>query len=236
LLALQEEDEQVDAIREKIDGMAPRVAALDQVRDKAAGAMRQLQGAIEADERKQRDLTQRLADHKVRHERNVTQLDQVKKMREATAAMAQVEMGRKVLLELEGELRDVTSRVNNGRKALVEQQEAFTLLESEQAAERATIAAERAALDTELGAAGAVRDERAAAVASALRSKYDRIRARRRSQSIFTLTSNACGNCDTAIPVQRRTVMVQTGCVELCEACGVLIYAVASDTQATRMV
>jgi uncharacterized protein len=225
LLALQQEDDVVDGIREKIDGLAPRLAVLDKVRDRSATAMRQLQSAIEADERKQRDLTTRLADHKSRHERSVAQLDQVKKIREATAAMAQVEMGRKVLLELEGELRDVTSRVTNGRKALQEQQEAFAQLESEQAAERNAIEGERLVLDKELAEARGVREGRAGAVSGGLRVNYDRIRARRRSQSIFSLTSGACGNCDTAIPVQRRTVMQQTGCVELCEACGVLIYA-----------
>ncbi|MGQ0764167.1 MAG: zinc ribbon domain-containing protein [Gemmatimonadota bacterium] len=225
LLALQQEDDVVDAIRSRIDEMAPRLSALDKVRDRASHAMRQLQSAIEADEKKQKELNQRLADHKVRHDRNVAQLDQVKRMREATAAMAQVEMGRKVLVELESELRDVTSRINNGRKALQEQQTAFAQLEAEQASAREALAAERATLDSELNSATAVRDERAQAVLGGLRVKYNRIRSRRRSRSVFTLSAGACGNCDTALPVQRRSVMVQTGCIELCEGCGVLIYA-----------
>jgi predicted nucleic acid-binding Zn-ribbon protein len=225
LLALQLEDDVVDGIRRTIESMSPRMAALDAVRDRAATAMRQLQGAIEADERKQRDLTQRLADHKVRHERNMAQLDHVKRMREATAAMAQVEMGRKVLVELESELRDVSSRVTNGRKALQEQQASFAELEAEQAAARDGLREERERLDREFATANAVRQERAAAVTAALRAKYDRIRARRRAQSIFTLSSGACGNCDTAVPVQRAKVMVQTGVIELCEGCGVLVYA-----------
>jgi predicted nucleic acid-binding Zn-ribbon protein len=225
LLALQKEDDLLDAIRRKIDSMAPRLAALDQVRDRAATAMRQLQGAVEADEKKQRDLSQRLTDHKVRHERNVAQLDQVKRMREATAAMAQVEMGRKVLLELENELRDVSSRVTNGRKALNEQQASFAELEAEQAAAREALRQERERLDGDLQAAGVIREQAATLVTMTLRYKYDRIRARRRNQSIFVLSAGACGNCDTAVPVQRRKVMVQTGVIELCEACGVLVYA-----------
>lgn len=225
LLALQKEDDALDAIRARGRDVAPRLAALDVVRDRAAAAMQQLQSAIEADERKHRDLTARFADHKVRHERNVAQLDVVKRMREATAAMAQVEMGRRILVELETEVRDLAGRVAGGHKALREQEAAFERLGAEQAAARAALEGERGALEGELRAAGEIRSRAAEAVERALRSRYDRIRARRNAACVFVLSGGACGNCDTAVPVQRRSVMMQTGVVESCEACGVLVYA-----------
>jgi uncharacterized protein len=62
-------------------------------------------------------------------------------------------------------------------------------------------------------------------VARPLLHKYDRIRSRRRSTAVFALREVSCGNCDTAIPLNRRSIMINTGTIETCEACGVLLYA-----------
>ncbi|MBL8984264.1 MAG: hypothetical protein JNL26_18905 [Gemmatimonadetes bacterium] len=225
LIDLQAEDDIVEGIVAQLDAVAPRLAALDNVRAAALKAIQQLRGAVESDDRKRTELGQRLAEHKERHERNVAQLDLVKRMREATAAVAQVEMGKKVLLELEQSHRDVVNRATEGRKVLAEKEAELVQLDANQAAARDAITAEQAALGKTLEAAKVQRDARAVAVSNGLRAKYDRIRQRRRSQSLFAVESGACGACDTAIPVQRRQAMTSSGAVEVCEACGVLIYA-----------
>jgi uncharacterized protein len=225
LLALQAEDDVVEGITERLDGLAPRLAALDTERERVTRALQQMQTALEADERKKRELEQRLSDHRQRHEKNLAQLDMVKRMREATAAMAQVEMGRKILLDGENELRALSMRVTEARRAIEAQEQRTRDLEGEQAAERERIGGERASLDAELGTARAARDTMAARVPNTLRAKYDRIRGRRRSQSVFALANSACSACDTSIPVQRRQVMANGGSIDVCEACGVLLYA-----------
>ena len=47
----------------------------------------------------------------------------------------------------------------------------------------------------------------------------------RPEQALFALRGPSCGHCDTAIPLQRRNIMAGTGQIEVCEACGVLLYA-----------
>jgi uncharacterized protein len=225
LLALQAEDDVVEGITERLDGLAPRLAALDTDRERVTRSLQQMQTALEADERKKRELEQRLSDHRQRHEKNLAQLDMVKRMREATAAMAQVEMGRKILLDGENELRALSMRVTEARRAIEAQEQRTLDLEGEQAAERERIGGERASLDAELGTARAARDTMAARVPNTLRAKYERIRGRRRSQSVFVLANGACSACDTSIPVQRRQVMANGGSIDVCEACGVLLYA-----------
>jgi predicted nucleic acid-binding Zn-ribbon protein len=42
---------------------------------------------------------------------------------------------------------------------------------------------------------------------------------------VFPLRGGACASCDTTLPLQRRHEMQRTGAIELCEACGVLLYA-----------
>jgi hypothetical protein len=76
-----------------------------------------------------------------------------------------------------------------------------------------------------LADARAKRAQTASHVPKTILTKYDRIRGRRGEQAIFALRGPSCGHCDTAIPLQRRNQMIGTGQIEVCEACGVLLYA-----------
>ena len=225
LLALQTQDDVVDALRARLDALEPRLAELDAVRQRAVRALEETRAGADADERRQRELEGRVADHRQRHERNVAHLDAVKRMREATAAMLQVEAGRKLLMEEENELKALVGRVADGHGSLKRQEANLQELDALQADARAEIEAERAELGGEFAAASGARKSLAAEVESGLLHKYDRIRNRRRSQALFALDSGACSCCDTAVPVQRRSMMASTGVIEVCEACGVLLYA-----------
>jgi predicted nucleic acid-binding Zn-ribbon protein len=225
LLALQAQDDVVDALQKRLDALAPRLAELDVVRQRAVKSIEETKAGVEADERRQRELEGRVTDHRQRHERNVAHLDAVKRMREATAAMLQVEAGRKLLMEEENELRALSGRVADGHASLRRQEASLAELEASQADARAQIEAERAELGGEFAAASGARKSLAGEVDSALLQKYDRIRNRRRAQALYALDNGACSCCDTAVPVQRRSMMASTGVIEVCEACGVLLYA-----------
>jgi predicted nucleic acid-binding Zn-ribbon protein len=183
LLALQAQDDIVDALRERLDALEPRMSELDQVRQRALKALEETRAGVEADERRQRELEGRISDHRQRHERNVANLDAVKRMREATAAMLQVEAGRKMLMEEENELRALVSRVADGHASIKKQEANLQALDASQADARAEIEAERAELGGEYAAASAKRKTLAVNVESAVLHKYDRIRNRRRSQA-----------------------------------------------------
>ena len=225
LIALQAQDDVVDALQSRLDALAPRLAELDQVRQRAIRSIEETRAGVEADERRQRELEGRISDHRQRHDRNVAHLDAVKRMREATAAMLQVEAGRKLLMEEESELRSLSGRVSDGHASLKRQEASLQELDAAQADARAEIEAERAELGGEFAAASGARKSLASEVEAVLLQKYDRIRNRRRSQALFALDGGACSCCDTAVPVQRRSMMASTGVIEVCEACGVLLYA-----------
>jgi uncharacterized protein len=225
LLALQAQDDIVDALRARLDELEPRLAELDQVRQRAMKSLDETRAGVDADERRQRELEGRISDHRQRHEKNVANLDAVKRMREATAAMLQVEAGRKLLMEEENELRSLVSRVSDGHASIKKQEANLQALDASQADARAEIEGERAELGGEHAAASGRRKTLAVEVESAILQKYDRIRNRRRAQALFALDNGACSCCDTAVPVQRRSMMASTGVIEVCEACGVLLYA-----------
>lgn len=225
LLALQAQDDVVDGLRARLDELEPRLAELDQVRQRAVKSIEETRAGVESDERRQRELEGRISDHRQRHEKNVANLDAVKRMREATAAMLQVEAGRKMLAEEENELRALVGRVADGHASLKRQEATLKELDAAQADARAQIEAERAELGGEYAAASGARKSLASAVESSVLQKYDRIRNRRRAQALYALDNGACSCCDTAVPVQRRSRMASTGVIEVCEACGVLLYA-----------
>lgn len=225
VLALQAQDDVVDALQERLDALAPRLAELDTVRQRAVRTLEETRAGSEADERRQRELENRLSEHRQRHEKNVAHLDSVKRMREATAAMMQVEAGRKLLIEEENELRTIVNRVADAHASLKKQEADLQALDETQAEARATIDGERGTIQDELNGAMKVRGSLAAAVDAVTLHKYDRIRSRRRSQAIYVLEEGACTCCDTAVPVQRRSMMATSGNIEVCEACGVLLYA-----------
>jgi predicted nucleic acid-binding Zn-ribbon protein len=225
LLALQADDDVIDGLDGRLRALGPRLSELDRRRRAVADQLATAETSTEADERKHRELEGRLTDHKQRQDRNLQHLDSVKRMREATAAMAQVEQARKILIEEESELQSLTRRVSDGHKAIAAHREALQAEEESQAADREALTQERRVIEGELAQARAKRAETAAHVPKAILAKYDRIRGRKGEQAIFPLRGPSCGHCDTAIPLQRRNQMTNTGQIEVCEACGVLLYA-----------
>ena len=225
LLALQADDDVIDGLDGKLRALGPRMAELERRRKTLADHLARAEAAAADDERKHRELEGRLSDHKQRQERNLQHLDSVKRMREATAAMAQVEQARKILIEEESELHALARRIADGHKGITAHREALEAQDQEQADERAVIARERAAIESAIAEARAKRNQTATHVPKGILAKYDRIRGRKGEQAIFALRGPSCGHCDTAIPLQRRQQMLGTGKIEVCEACGVLLYA-----------
>ena len=158
-------------------------------------------------------------------DRNLATLDVVRKPKEATAAMAQVDMLKKVLSEEETDLHSLSLRVHDVHHAIDGQQKALDELDARQRDQRAAHAAQRAEIETELAAARAVREEKATHVPKSILLKYERILSRNTSNVLYPLRGQACGRCDTAIPMQRRNVIAAGRAIDVCEACGVLLYA-----------
>ncbi|HUR92905.1 MAG TPA: hypothetical protein VMY38_09565, partial [Gemmatimonadaceae bacterium] len=220
LLALQADDNRISGIEQKMAALAPRLRELDRVRQQAADAVQRAESAIDSEQNRQRDIQARVELHKKQQERNLAQLDSIKKMKEATAAMSQVETTRRLVAEDESELAAMGRRMETMRSDVERARAALAAAEEQQASAREEIATEQGALEADLKAARAERDSKAGNVDRTLLHKYDRIRSRREN-ALYPLRGQSCGNCDTAIPLQRRNVMMADGSIEVCEGCGV---------------
>ena len=228
LLALQEDDARIKELEQRLHALDPRMAALDKKRENAQTAVDRSRAAVETEERRQRELQGMIAQHKQMQEKNLAQLDAVKRLKEATAAMAQVESARRIIADDESELQALNRRIGELRTTVVTNEANLASVEEEQAAAREEIAKERTEIDASLAEARATRNGKTGAVPRPLLGKYDRIRTRR-AQALYPLRGESCGNCDTAIPMQRRNQMAVNGPIDVCEACGVLLYRAGSE-------
>jgi hypothetical protein len=94
-----------------------------------------------------------------------------------------------------------------------------------QAARREALAGRRDAIQAERERAVAARESQATHVKATLLARYERIRRGKAPLALYRLHGDACGNCFTAVPTQRRTLILRGAALEGCEACGVLLYA-----------
>ena len=227
LLALQSDDSRIRDLEEQMRSLDPRVAALNRKREAAVTALARSRAAVEGEEKRQRELQAKIAQHKQIQEKNLAQFDAVKKLKEATAAMAQVESARRIIAEDESELQALNRRLTDMRVGVEAHQAALADVEAEQSTARDEIAKERSEIDDALMSARSDRNGKTGGVSGAMLGKYDRIRTRR-PQALYPLRGESCGNCDTAIPMQRRNHMSVNGTIDVCEACGVLLYRAAS--------
>jgi hypothetical protein len=225
VLALQAEDTIVAQLRDKLKALDAQLKTLDAERTHVEDSLARARATAEQEEKKRRELAIKVEDHKAMQERNLATLDVVRKPKEATAAMAQVDMLKKVLSQEETDLHSLSLRVHDVHHAIDGQQKALDELDARQKEHRAAHGAQRAEIEKELAAASSVRNEKASHVSKGILLKYERILSRNTSNVLYPLRGQACGRCDTAIPMQRRNAIAAGRAIDVCEACGVLLYA-----------
>lgn len=225
LLAVQVDDLAMYAMEDRLASLAPRQAALEKERDAVARQLERARATVLAEESRLREASVRVEANRALVERSQRAYESVTSPKEANAAMIQLEQTKRMVDDAEREAAMVQGRINEMRHGVADQERALADVEARQSASRAALVAENVEIEKELASLKAVRDGAAAAVPRALLSTYDRVRARRRKETVFPLRGQSCSACDTAIPTQRRSQMASSGALEMCEGCGVLLYA-----------
>ena len=225
LLAVQQDDLEVYALESRLAALAPRLAALENERARAAQELDRARKAIEADESRHREAMLKVDTHRQLVERSQRQYESVTSPREANAAMTQLEQTKRMADDSERDASQILGRIGEMRHHVAELETALADVEHRQADTRAALDTERAEIEAEIAQARAKRDETARAVPKPMLAKYDKVRSRRRAETLFPLRGPSCSACDTAIPTQRRAVMAASGTIEMCEGCGALLYA-----------
>jgi uncharacterized protein len=225
LLAVQDDDLTIHDLETRLAELQPRLEAMAKERDKALAGLQQARQLAAAEERRRHEVAARVSQHRVLQEKNQLALNNVTSMREATAATAQLEQAKRMIDEDERELSLIGQRAAEATRMVDERERLASELETAQTLARDSLSADQSDLEAKLAAAQRDREAKAANVPRTLLSRYDRIRSRRRVHAVFPLRNNSCGHCDTMLPLQRRSIMLNTGSTEVCEGCGVMLYA-----------
>ena len=225
LLAVQDDDLAIHDLETRLAALRPRLEALAKERDKALASLQQAKQTADTDEKRRADVAARVAQHKALHDRHQQALNSITSMREATAATAQLEQARRMIDEDERELTTIGQRLQEARHSVDERQKQADELERAQAEAQASLSTEQQAIEARLAEARAGRESKVRNVPRSLLSQYERIRSRKRVHAVFPLNGQSCGNCDTVIPLQRRAAMTGSSRTEVCEECGVMLYA-----------
>ncbi|MEO6527874.1 MAG: hypothetical protein ABIP93_14745 [Gemmatimonadaceae bacterium] len=225
LLAVQGEDLQIYALESRLNALAPRLAALEKERARAAQELERAAKSVEVEESRLREAQLKTETHRQLVERSQRAYESVTTPREANAAMAQLEQTKRMVDDSERDAAQVQGRLNEMRHHIVDLETKLADVELRQADARAAIDKERAEIEAQIASEQSKRDQTAQAVPRPMLGKYDRVRTRRRAETVFPLRGTSCSACDTAIPTQRRAAMAATGSLEMCEGCGALLYA-----------
>jgi predicted nucleic acid-binding Zn-ribbon protein len=225
LLTLQRDDAEVDGLQRRLHDLDAGVRALEREREDAAANVEKARAEVAAEEKRQRELQSKFSEHKQLQEKNLAQLDAVKKAREATAAMSQIDITRRALMQDENDLQTADQRARSMRDQVVARE--LVLLEVDERIRdtRAGTAGEREVIDRELATAQSKRASSARDVSPRLLIAYERLRKRGRGAPLAEIRGASCAACNTAIPMQRRNQILSGAIIEACEGCGVLLYA-----------
>jgi hypothetical protein len=224
-LAVQAEDVAIHDLETQLADLLPRLEAMTHERDKAVAALQHAKLSAQSEERRRAEVAARVAQHRALQEKNLATLNSVTSMREAAAATAQIDQAKRMIDEDERELATIGHRLVEANTLAHEREQLAADLETAQAQARETLDVDKRQLDEQLAATRKARANKANAVPRSLLTRYDRIRSRRRVVAIYALRGQSCGHCDTTLPLQRRSIMAGTGGTEICEGCGVMLYA-----------
>lgn len=225
LVDVQTDDLAIHELERGIDQLMPKVKALSAEVAKAKASVDQATQLAEAEEKRKRDIVQRIDAHRQLQTKNEAVYSAATNQKEATAASAQLEQVKKVIADEEKELVAIGQRIAELKALVDDRRGRMAELEQQRDAAQEAISVERTRLESELSTIRSRRNDRAGKIGKSLISIYDRIRSKKRVHALFPLRGFSCSNCDTNVPMQRRSQMAATGKAEVCEGCGALLYA-----------
>lgn len=225
LLDLQAHDLALQTLEARASALATRRAALAAERETLAQQADQARRAADVEQKKHREISLRLAAARVELDKRVAAQDAAVRLAEVTAAVARVEEGRRAVAMLEQESQTSRRRTQDLVQRAQQLATRATAAGTAHESAHATLEAEATELAGSLEPARAQRATLAALVAPELLAPYDRVRRRRPAEAIVAMRGSACSACDTAMPLQRHREMRAAARVEVCEGCGVLLFA-----------
>src|SRR5947207_15320500 len=225
LLVLQDADVAVASCDTRLKALEPETRALDEQIQAAERVVEQARAAIQAALDRRGGLEGKIQSYRTMQEQRRQRLEWVRGAKEASTLMAELDLARTVLAKEEAEFMRSGDAVGEAERKAAEAENALQKLRDSQTAQRESIAGRRHEIAAEGERVALERQGAAKNVNPSLLARYNRIRQGKAPLAIYPLHGSSCGNCFTAVPTQRKSLIQRGATIEGCEACGVLLYA-----------
>ncbi|MEO6463782.1 MAG: C4-type zinc ribbon domain-containing protein [Candidatus Eisenbacteria bacterium] len=227
LVRAQELDRALADVRGRIDRLAPRRKAADDLLGAEKRAL------AEAEERaKALALAKRVAEKDAetvgeQERKYQTQLTQVKKNDEYAALLSEIAAAQKRRSELETVVLEKMDEEGRAAGAIAAAKAALAAAEKEAAEVRAGVAADEAVLRTEEGGIVARRDGALGQLPPALRTRYEKLLINKKGRAVSELWRDVCTACGAHMPPQKAIAVRRGESVVDCPDCGRILVPAA---------
>lgn len=224
LLELQNMDQEIRAVRDRIESFAPQLEAVEE-------PVQQIADEVAATETRVRDLhleerRLRLAaeEKRLRLHRLEERLNMVRTVREEAAVQAELGLVRRALDQEEQEVISLLDQISRFEERLDEQRAALDEAREVVAPRREELVAERENIQSGVAALDRRRELVAGEIERRYLDIYENLMRSGRRVAVAPMTDDgACGHCFSLIPLQLQNEIRSTAPAVRCEACGVIV-------------
>lgn len=225
LLSLQEIDAGIEARQRRLEELTRETdreeEALEELESRSAAARK----VVEEAEAELRRIERSVQAGRATLKRLESRAQEVQNMKQHLAVRAEADAARRNLREAEEDALDVMQEVEDGKAALASVERELAELRERHDARVREARAERESLEDEIAIQRDRRKNRETRLGGAALRLYRKVRSGRTRQALAPLTGDGvCGNCYTAIPLQRQADIRSGRTLEVCEGCGVILY------------
>lgn len=227
LLNLQEKDLAAQEVENELAGLLPELEQLERELAEVESALEAAQVALKQAGSRRQELEGKIEGYKLMQDRKRQKLEWVRGAKEASEIMAELDLARSVLAREEADWVRSADRVLEAEARATETQSVVDEVKEAQAPKREEILAKQSEYQIKLDVAQSECDKAKQSVPKPFLSKYERILKGNAPMVLFALRGGACGNCFTAVPMHLRQQIEHAGAIVNCQACGVMVYAIA---------
>jgi predicted nucleic acid-binding Zn-ribbon protein len=225
LLELQSKDVELLEADKGLDAVLAEVQALDHQLIDAEKAKEQAHRAVADAQKRRKEVEAKVDTYKKLEERGKARMDSVKTPKELQAVNAELDLARQMLAKEEAEWLKLAEVLAAAETVAREADSRLQQMRDAQGTARGALDLKRVDAEGVRNKALEARDAAAAEVNRALRTRYERLRSVKSVYAVVALSGPACGACNTAIPLNRRSQIRAGTLIDACESCGVILFA-----------
>jgi predicted nucleic acid-binding Zn-ribbon protein len=225
LLELQAKDVALLQADQALDAVLAEVQALDHQLVDAEKAREQAHRAVAEAQKQRKEVEGKMENYKKLEERGKARMDSVKTPKELAAVNVELDLARQMLAKEEADWMKLAEVLSAAEAVARETDARLKAMRDAQGAARGTLDLKRVDAETIRNAALSERDATASEVNRPLRTRYERLRTVKSVHAVVALSGPACGACNTAIPLNRRSQIRAGTLIDACESCGVILFA-----------